>query len=215
MTYLYENPMPGFENAASDVASGEYEKHHHIQPGEFVLDIGANCGFFTDVALKKVGSDGLVIAIEPHPQNFKMLVRSFTGVSNCIIVNGAATNDMVSEEKMLFSVPNHTGGHSLIKSEQHVVESGFCRNIDARLLLAAFHCPRLDFLKLDAEGSELDILTNMESLISEDDPHISVECHSVELYHKCKELLENLRYEFLPKREHVGLCWGIPPHQRK
>lgn len=54
---------------------GTYERHvqrlfcERIHPGDVVLDIGANVGFFTLLASKLAGPDGHVHAFEPVPRN--------------------------------------------------------------------------------------------------------------------------------------------------
>ena len=44
--------------------------------GGTVLDVGANIGFITVRAARAVGSQGRVIAIEPHPERFHYLERN-------------------------------------------------------------------------------------------------------------------------------------------
>lgn len=41
--------------------------------GEFVIDIGANIGYFTRLLGSRVGADGTVLAFEPHPVLFEEL----------------------------------------------------------------------------------------------------------------------------------------------
>lgn len=44
-----------------------------ISAGDYVLDLGAGIGEFAVLASKRVGDNGLVIAIEPSPIDFSML----------------------------------------------------------------------------------------------------------------------------------------------
>jgi FkbM family methyltransferase len=44
-----------------------------LKPGMTVVDVGANIGYFTFLAAKKVGSVGKVVSVEPHPSNFALL----------------------------------------------------------------------------------------------------------------------------------------------
>ncbi len=41
-----------------------------------VVDAGANIDYFTVLAAKKVGADGLVVPFEPEATNFKLLSKS-------------------------------------------------------------------------------------------------------------------------------------------
>jgi len=50
-----------------------YEQFFSCGEGDSVVDIGAHVGCFTMKAAKAVGNQGLVIAIEPEPENLAML----------------------------------------------------------------------------------------------------------------------------------------------
>ena len=58
---------------------GEYEKREIdlfcslVRPGDKVLDIGANIGLYSLFLSRTVGLDGKVIAVEPDPDNVKIL----------------------------------------------------------------------------------------------------------------------------------------------
>jgi hypothetical protein len=53
-----------------------YEKFFSPQKEEIVIDGGAHIGLFTIKASKVVGNNGLVIAVEPEPENFNLLCRN-------------------------------------------------------------------------------------------------------------------------------------------
>jgi FkbM family methyltransferase len=44
-----------------------------LRPGMTVVDVGANIGYFSWLAARKVGPKGRVVALEPHPMNFAVL----------------------------------------------------------------------------------------------------------------------------------------------
>jgi FkbM family methyltransferase len=50
-------------------------------PGETVLDVGANVGHMTSLLAYAVGEHGRVIAFEPHPETFERLTRNTAGWS--------------------------------------------------------------------------------------------------------------------------------------
>jgi len=57
-----------------------------IQPGDTVLDIGANIGYFTLLFAQLVGAQGRVYAFEPDPTNFHILRRNIerNGLKNVV-----------------------------------------------------------------------------------------------------------------------------------
>ena len=49
---------------------------NYVKPGEVVIDIGANIGFFTKRFAKWVSDGGFVIAVEPESVNFRDLLKN-------------------------------------------------------------------------------------------------------------------------------------------
>ena len=62
---------------------GEYEAgtisvlKKTLHKGDVFLDVGANIGFLSCVGARFVGNDGLVYAVEPHPEIYKILEKIF------------------------------------------------------------------------------------------------------------------------------------------
>ncbi|EQD34409.1 methyltransferase FkbM family, partial [mine drainage metagenome] len=59
--------------------------------GDAVLDLGAGVGEFSVFSSKRVGRSGLVISVEPSPQDYEALVRNVkdNGCSNVVTLRGA------------------------------------------------------------------------------------------------------------------------------
>src|SRR4051794_38341269 len=63
-------------------STGKYEPaetiflRRELQQGGTFVDIGANLGYFSTLGAKCVGPQGKVIAIEPDPHNFSLLLRN-------------------------------------------------------------------------------------------------------------------------------------------
>ena len=47
-----------------------------VQPGDYVIDVGAAIGYFTLIFARLVGKDGLVIAFEPKDNRFEILTKN-------------------------------------------------------------------------------------------------------------------------------------------
>jgi len=66
-----------FAEGDAEVIKDVYEHRHydalHIEKGMCVFDIGAHIGAFTLKAAKAVGSEGIVVAVEPESRNFALL----------------------------------------------------------------------------------------------------------------------------------------------
>ena len=67
---------------AEDVFSNAFERTQRsvlsriVQPGDTVVDIGANLGFYTCLLARRVGETGRVIAVEPTPSMFELLTNN-------------------------------------------------------------------------------------------------------------------------------------------
>ncbi|MBE7210453.1 MAG: FkbM family methyltransferase, partial [Gluconacetobacter diazotrophicus] len=82
--------LPGFEIyvAAADAAVGRFVRDDNyerdvtavfrrlLRPGMGVLDLGANIGYFALLSAAVVGPEGLVVAVEPNPDNVRLLEAS-------------------------------------------------------------------------------------------------------------------------------------------
>ena len=64
----------------------------YLEPGDFVVDVGANIGDTVLAAAMRVGSGGRVIGIEPHPRTFKYLQDNvaLNRAANVETINAAA-----------------------------------------------------------------------------------------------------------------------------
>ncbi|MEM6996443.1 MAG: FkbM family methyltransferase, partial [Myxococcota bacterium] len=63
-----------------------------LEPGDTFVDVGANLGYYTVLAAKKVGPSGRVFAFEPDPESFALLKRNVdrNGLTNITAENKAA-----------------------------------------------------------------------------------------------------------------------------
>ncbi len=156
------------------IFSDVYEKKEQLfvgiflKPGMTVIDIGAHHGFYALLATKKVGPSGTVIAFEPSPRERKRLLFHLK-VNRCTNVKvepfALAADD--GESKFFIVEGRDTGCNSLRPPVvQDPVRSVKVQTmtLDHYLSNEAIH--RVDFIKLDAEGSELDILRGAESLLN-------------------------------------------------
>jgi FkbM family methyltransferase len=130
-----------------------------VEAGDIVVDCGAFIGGFSLSASRIAGQ---VHAFEPESKNFKCLQRNFAGVHNVIL-----------NEAGLYT---HTGFMSLNISESGVEHSlltpddGVAVSVEEIQVIAlrdyvhAKKLPRLDFVKIEAEGVELEVFDGLRDL---------------------------------------------------
>ena len=124
-----------------------------IGPDDVLVDIGANIGVFTTYAARRTSN--LVYALEPHPANVELLRRNLelNGIAN-VRVRAAAVTDRVGSARLFLS--DSSGGHLLfdrnIKGTLRRSVEVPCTTLEELMQEPALE--RVDFLKLDCEGSE-------------------------------------------------------------
>jgi FkbM family methyltransferase len=135
-----------------------------IKPGNVVLDIGANIGYYTLIFAKLVGQDGKVFAFEPEPANFRIIEKnvSINGYSNVILEQKAVSNR--NEKKKLYLNKENAGMHRIYKSQYVNVDSVEIETVSLDDYFSNYR-GRIDFIKMDIEGSEITALEGMQTTL--------------------------------------------------
>ena len=142
-----------------------------LKPGDTVVDVGANIGWYTLFASRAVGRDGLVIAFEPDPTNFALLKRNIeaNGCRNVRLEQKALSNKGGSVT--LFRHESNQGMHSLLWLD----EGENSIEVEAVRLDDYFrdHSRRVNLVKIDVEGAEGMVLEGMCETLARN-PHMSL-----------------------------------------
>lgn len=133
-----------------------------LRPEMTVVDGGAHVGYFTCLAARLVGPRGLVLAFEPAPRNFQLLLANvwrngFTNVVCFPWALGAAPG----LADLRLSATN-TGDHRLHGGPSGATEVVRVAALDAVLAIR----PPVDVVKLDIQGSEEAAVRGMERLLA-------------------------------------------------
>jgi FkbM family methyltransferase len=156
------------------------------QKGDIVVDAGAFVGRYTLMASKLVGETGRVLSFEPDPRAYQVLKRNIVinKATNVRIFNLALSScdgqcEFSINEPGLSSIEKQTGQKTIIP----------CRTLDS--IMAEEKVTRVDWVKVDVEGSEEEVLKGMTRLL---ETNRKVKC-IFELHHN-KET-DNVRPELL------------------
>lgn len=193
-TYV-QGRRPGDDRIHEEVGQGVYGYKYALKPGDRVLDIGAHRGFFASWALDRVGPKGWVTCFEPETDNFKLLSDWAHEHDNVVAYNMALWSE---EGKKRLYLSHSCAEHTLIGAANRQYEEVVVSTIDANVT-------RADFLKIDVEGAELDVLKGGTTLLDRSRPHIAIEL-SVNMVAAVSEYLRNqFEYEVFV----TELCGGV------
>ncbi len=136
-----------------------------IQPGMVVVDIGAHIGIYTLFALRQLSGHGRVYSFEPTPKTFALL-RDNVQV-NGFLESGVARLDprAISDHAgtaNFTAYPGNSGHNTLFGG----AAPGEALSVETVTLDAALADePRIDVIKIDAEGSEPFVLRGMTGIL--------------------------------------------------
>ncbi len=184
------------DNVNLDIISERFESNlrkyfKSINKGMF-LDIGANVGKYTVMISNQIRKEGMVVSIEPHPKNFDILIKNMklNKCENVIPIKVAAWNK--KEPLKLFSHENQPVLASSVKVSNNYIKvnADTVDNIAEELKIKNF-----DFIKIDVEGAEPQVLEGMENVLKEGNAKIIFEAWDEEHVKKCEAILEKYNYE--------------------
>lgn len=169
-----------------------------VREGMYVIDAGANIGYYTLLLSHLVGSTGTVYAFEPEPNLYQALV---TNIERNALLNVRAYPDAVSD----------VSGEATLYADSHGVSSSLLADPKLNLLPIVVRTVRLDevipeavsigFAKIDVEGYEIACLRGMQRILSQSPSiHIALEMNL--------EVLSQNQLspsEFLAQLEHFGI----------
>lgn len=189
----------------------EFETWRRYLPlGASVVDIGANFGAHTIAFADQVGPRGRVLAVEPQWQLYAMLCGT-AALNHAVNVRAkwcacGASEGTVRIPELDYLAPNNFGGLELGESEVRV---GAARGETvARETVDSWRLSRVDFIKIDVEGMELDVLRGAYATIEACRPVLAVEADREDKVIGLYTWLRMNRYRLWWHRPKLGALWG-------
>jgi FkbM family methyltransferase len=186
----------------------EEEIIQHFQPrrGDIVVDVGAHMGRYTLIAAKRVGANGRVVAIEANPENFQMLNSNvqLNQLTNVTSLNFAVYSQ---ETKIKLYLAGEGMGHTIyntIMAERANEGKEKFVEISANTLdhlLQLQDISEVNWIKIDVEGAELEVLRGATRIISDSkDISLLIEIHNLSgsnttLYEPITQFLNNYNFK--------------------
>lgn len=162
-----------------------------VEPGMTVIDVGANFGYYTLLLADAVGSTGHVIAVEPNPEAVALLTQS-------VNLNGHADRTRIVPQALdgaagqrLLYVPADEPKNAALVDRADLPGGRTIEVSTVTLDEIALAVPKVDLIKIDAEGAEQEIVAGMGRLIERDKPMLVLEYNAAR-YAEPRAFLDSL-----------------------
>jgi FkbM family methyltransferase len=190
----------------------------HLQQGDVFYDIGANMGFFSLIAAKLVGPTGFVNAFEPVAENAASIrenvqLNGFTNINTCEVAVGSTSG----QAELLLT--DWDGGSTLASSSVKPSEPVSRRNVRVVTLddfIAEKNLRPPNFVKIDVEGLELEVLQGMTKTIETAKPILLYEVDDgdrekfLNRWDALDKHVESLGYEIIRlENSYANRVWNV------
>jgi len=147
-----------------------------VHRGGTALDIGANIGYYTLLLSQLVGENGLVVSVEPHPDNVHLLELNLrlNRVTNAKVIPVAVSDEVGTAEMF---VSDGSNWHSLHPTERTGQKTILVPTVTIDTIAQQIGRP-IDLIRMDIEGWEIKALLGAEETLKRDQPALVIEVHS-------------------------------------
>ena len=147
--------------------------------GGVFFDVGAYIGIYTLAMARAAGPGGFVCAFEPNPATFGRLRQHVlqNGLTN-VHLNQVAISSAEGRAKLNAPTKENSGAASLLSSNMPARFEA--RPVEVRVTCLDAYCrkhpvDRVDIIKIDCQGYELQVLTGASNILEKCRPRLLVE----------------------------------------
>lgn len=176
-----------------------YQHFYKVSPGDIVIDAGANCGHLSVFFSKLVGQNGKIFAFEPDKFNIERIHKN-------IGLNKDLTDNITIQDLLLwdknewidFYEAGTVGssaiwmpdGEHLVKKQAVTIDDWVNNN----------KIQKLDFIKMDIEGAEIEALDGCVETIKTLQPNFAIASYHIvngeKTYIKVEAFFKKMNYPF-------------------
>lgn len=192
---LYQNlfslPSTIFKTVSRNIRAKKFEPEVEalstlIFPGFYCFDVGGAYGRYAFPLSRKVGTQGRIYSFEPGSYSYKVFVciKAFFGLKNVTLIKKAVSNKPGSIELCLPAKKSGKLGASLAHIHEGKKEDSFCETVEMLTLddfAKSENLSRLDLIKCDTEGAELQVFQGAKALIERFKPVVLTEIDAANL----------------------------------
>ena len=171
----------------------------YLKKGDIVLDIGGNIGQTALMMAKKVGNTGHIYSFEPYPSTFQQMKKNLSlnpGISKKIQLENAALG-AAPDNLMMYRDSVANSGANRMTRETHATTNGKVAVPVSTIDIFAHQqqLNKIDFIKMDVEGFEFNVLKGGMEIITRHKPILFIELNDNNLREQgdnAKELIQSL-----------------------
>lgn len=154
----------------------------NVKAGATVLDLGAHMGLFSVVMSQTVGRDGRVFSFEPTPSTRDVLkeVVKLNGCDHNVEVRSEAVSRQKGKLFFYDTGDEVSNANSLVQTERSLNKIEI-DTISLDEFVAERNLKKIDCLKIDVEGAELDLLEGAKNVFTKMRPAALLSLHPVSI----------------------------------
>jgi FkbM family methyltransferase len=200
---VFIDPGNGIEN---QMISGDYQSdvsrviRYFVKPGDFCVDVGANTGPVTLLLAKVTGPTGKVLSIEPGPPYYRRLLTNLDlNPRFKEIVKTVNMGISDSDGTLLWAVdPEYPWNAALL----NVTKGTSVQVTTLDTCVQQIGWSKLDFMKIDVEGMELEVLKGSQATLERFRPIVLFETMEIfrtsrrfDIFLEIERMLRRLNYK--------------------
>lgn len=172
-----------WEEKPAKIFESELNRLSRQTQGGIIVDIGANIGYYSLIAVNALTDDGEVLAIEPAQENTSLLERNIR-LNDCTdrvtVISGAIGNRTGEATLQLASESNlHRIEHDRVGTRDGGEQQTTLWSLDDLLDEYDYSHNGVIGLRMDVEGYEIEVLEGMKEVLQGDNPMVMyVEVHN-------------------------------------
>jgi FkbM family methyltransferase len=159
-----------------------------LRKGSVMFDVGAHIGYYSVLGSQVVGPGGRIVSVEPNPQTLPRLRKNLelSHASNVTVEDVACTDKETTLTFYQAGIRN-TGASSISESNARNADHGeMVRSVTVRgrtldSIVQELGLQRVDFVKIDVEGAEVQVLRGMKNTLAKYQPHMLIEMKPAQL----------------------------------
>lgn len=162
-----------------------YMKRYQPKKSDIILDCGAYIGVYSIMISDTIGNDGKIICFEPDTKNYKRLLKNIemNNTRNIVPVNVGLWSKKTS---LKFSncgkAVSQVWEDSILQKRETKVSDDELIEVDVDSLDNQMHklgIKKIDFIKMDVEGSEVEVIRGAKNLLRENNVNLAVASYHV------------------------------------